>query len=258
MTSQLIAQGAEAKIFLVTTSENKDKDKVSNSLRVNLRSGGRETRETSSTTKKGTHDSNILREMTINEKETSHIPQKFILKSRIPKSYRHPILDEQIRTRRTRSESKILQKASSLNINVPKVIKTNKFDIEIEFIEGEKLAEKLNSYDTKKQFLTMKKLGEQTSLLHDTNIIHGDLTTSNTILRNNEVFIIDFGLSFFSQKIEDKAVDLHLIKQALEAKHYQNHQELFENFLEGYSPIEKEKIIQRLKTVENRGRYKSH
>ena len=37
---------------------------------------------------------------------------------------------------------------------------------------------------------------------------------------NFKVFIIDFGLGFISPKIEDKAVDLHLIKQALEAKHF--------------------------------------
>jgi len=99
-----------------------------------------------------------------------------------------------------------------------------------------------------------------------------DLTTSNIILANGEqrmandkrqtkVFLIDFGLSFVSTKIEDKAVDIHLIKQALEAKHFrspdhlrgQNHQQLFKNFLKTYDNKE---VIERLKIVEKRGRYK--
>ena len=99
----------------------------------------------------------------------------------------------------------------------------------------------------------MEKLGEQTAKLHDAGIIHGDLTTSNAILRNSDIFVIDFGLSFFSHKIEDKAVDLHLIKQALEAKHYQNWEKLFSAFLKGYKNKE---VIERLKKVEARGRYK--
>ena len=99
----------------------------------------------------------------------------------------------------------------------------------------------------------MQKLGKQTALLHKNNIIHGDLTTSNTILSEDKLFIIDFGLGFISTKIEDKAVDLHLIKQALEAKHFQNHTDLFTNFLKTYKD---EEVIKRLEVVEKRGRYK--
>jgi TP53 regulating kinase-like protein len=179
-----------------------------------------------------------------------------ISKQRISKSYRHPVLDEQIRKGRTKSEAKILTKALESGVNVPRVIKTGKFDIEIEFIDGDKPSDKLNSYNEKKQFAVMKELGRETTKSHDANIIHGDLTTSNTILKDDKLFLIDFGLGFFSSKIEDKAVDLHLIKQALEAKHYQNYEKLFKNFLEGYNPNEREKILERLEKVEKRGRYK--
>ena len=50
------------------------------------------------------------------------------------------------------------------------------------------------------------------------------------ILKNGKVYFIDFGLGFFSNKTEDKAVDLHLLKQALESKHYQ----IFENDISIY------------------------
>ena len=113
-----------------------------------------------------------------------YLDNQTILKDRIPKSYRHPQLDKQIRTRRTKSESKILIKALEIGANIPKVISTDKFNIEIEYIDGDKLSETLNNYDEKKQFKTMKQLGEQVALLHDNNIIHGDLTTSNVILKS--------------------------------------------------------------------------
>ncbi|MFA4960840.1 MAG: KEOPS complex kinase/ATPase Bud32 [Candidatus Pacearchaeota archaeon] len=243
MGKQLIAQGAEAKIFLVD-STTIDKESI-NILRTDFQSNEQINPEKKTATKK---------ESPLILNQTPY--KKFILKSRISKSYRHPIIDKQIRIRRTRSEAKILNKALSLGINVPSVIKTEKFNLEIEYIKGDKLSEKLNYFSKQKQSTAMKMLGEQTAKLHDAEIIHGDLTTSNTIFKKNKLFIIDFGLGFFSPKIEDKAVDLHLIKQALEAKHYKNYKELFEQFLSGYAPKDKEKIIKKLETVEKRGRYK--
>jgi len=185
------------------------------------------------------------------------LDKDMITKDRIPKSYRHPQLDKQIRTRRTRSEAKLLSKALEAKVNVPRVFGADKFNIQIEYIDGDKLSETLNFYQEKKQFEVMQKLGRQTALLHKNNIIHGDLTTSNTILSNDKLFLIDFGLGFISTKIEDKAVDLHLIKQALEAKHFQNHEDLFKHFTKGYIWSDSKKILERLNIVEKRGRYKN-
>jgi TP53 regulating kinase-like protein len=179
-----------------------------------------------------------------------------INKNRISKSYRHFVIDEQIRKTRTKGEVKILTKSFELGVNVPEVLKSDKFNIEIEYIFGDKLSEKLNNYKEEKQFEVMELVGEQTAKLHENNIIHGDLTTSNMILKEGKVFIIDFGLGFFSSRIEDKAVDLHLIRQALEAKHYENYKELFKNFIKGYSWGDSDKVLEKLKIVEKRGRYK--
>ena len=186
-----------------------------------------------------------------------------IIKERISKGYRLPILDEQIRKSRTKKESKILIRSREAKVNVPQVLNADKkgipkdkYNLEIEFIEGDKLSETLNTYPEKKQLEVMKKLGTQVALLHKNNLIHGDLTTSNTLLKENEVFIIDFGLGFTSHRLEDKAVDLHLIKQALEAKHWQNWEDLFKNFLGGYKWEQTEEVLDQLKKVEKRGRYK--
>jgi len=192
-----------------------------------------------------------------------YLEKGIVLKARIEKTYRHPTIDQQIRKQRTKHEAKLLYKAKAAKINVPKIINinkklepTDKFNLQIEYLDGDKLSDTLNKYPEKKQFNTMQKLGLQVSIMHDNNIIHSDLTTSNTILKENKVYLIDFGLGYFSEKTEDKAVDLHLIKQALEAKHWKNHEQLFENFLKGYKSKESEKILERLKVVEKRGRYK--
>ena len=186
--------------------------------------------------------------------------KNIIIKKRVEKSYRIPKLDEKIRKLRTRSETKLLERASKI-IPVPKIISINEKSKEIlmKFIKGEKLSDNLNDFPEKKQYLVMKKVGENIVKLHDSDIIHGDLTTSNMILneKENKVYFVDFGLGFFSSKIEDKAVDLHLLKQALEAKHFKNWKILFSEVMKGYKTSKDYKqVFERFKKVEKRGRYK--
>jgi len=182
-----------------------------------------------------------------------------ITKDRIKKSYRNSELDDKIRKSRTRSEIKLLIKASEI-INSPKpeeYSKNNPSKINMPFINGEKLSDYLDNFQLEKQKRICKKIGESTAKLHASDIIHGDLTTSNMILKNDEIFFIDFGLGFISKKIEDKAVDIHLLKEALEAKHFKNWEILFNEFLKGYQKYaEHKKVFEQMKKVELRGRYR--
>jgi TP53 regulating kinase-like protein len=178
----------------------------------------------------------------------------FLVKDRIKKGYRLPELDLKLRKRRTKKEAKLLNKASSL-IKVPKIISSDdKKIIEMEFIKGKKLSETLDNLENKHEIC--EKIGDSVARLHDSDIIHGDLTTSNMILKDKEVYFIDFGLGFISKKIEDKAVDLHLLKQALEAKHFLYWQELFNSVVKGYKSTNKALVLEQLRKVESRGRYK--
>ena len=96
--------------------------------------------------------------------------------------------------------------------------------------------------------------------LHAQNIIHGDLTTSNMLVtpQTRELTFIDFGLSVFSDKVEDKAVDLFLLDRALESKHYQLYPKIFEQILEGYKEAYPEAVtvLERFNAVMKRGRNK--
>jgi TP53 regulating kinase and related kinases len=178
-----------------------------------------------------------------------------VLKHRVPKSYRLPALDNKLRRSRTKKEAKLLLKASKL-IPIPTLLSSDdKEKIEMQYIEGLKLSEHLDELDNSEEICEV--IGKQIGKLHDADIIHGDLTTSNMILSDNNLFFIDFGLGYTSSKTEDKAVDLHLIKQALEAKHYKNFKSFFQAVLKGYksSPLSAE-VLKRLQKVELRGRYK--
>lgn len=172
-----------------------------------------------------------------------------VRKIRTPKSYRLPELDKKLIGKRTRREAKVLTRLQEKGIRVPKLISSDGPQLIMEKIEGKKLSICLEKQDYR---AVCEKLGKMVRKMHDARIIHGDLTTSN-VMYSDDLCIIDFGLSFFSQKIEDRAVDLHLLKQALESRHHKIYQDCFEAFSKGYDDPEVQK---RLAKVELRGRYK--
>lgn len=181
-----------------------------------------------------------------------------VIKDRISKSYRIPELDKKIRKHRTKAEKKLLAKSSEI-INSAYIKDSREENrIIMDYIGGEKLSTSLNNLPANEQLEIIKKLGDSVAKLHEADIIHGDLTTSNIILKGNEIFFIDFGLGYISKKIEDKAVDLHLLRQALEAKHFEHWKELFKKLKESYSKSYKdsEKIFARMIAIERRGRYR--
>ena len=179
-----------------------------------------------------------------------------ILKNRFKKSYRIKEIDEKLRGFRTRREAKILQKLQAINFPAPKLINNDeKENLMIEKINGKLVKDVLEKENYKK---LCAEIGKKIAVLHNNSIIHGDLTTSNMIL-SKEIYFIDFGLSFFSEKAEDKAVDLHLLKEGLESKHYRIWEDCFKCALDAYSKEAKKsaETLKRLEDVEKRGRYRA-
>lgn len=172
-----------------------------------------------------------------------------VKKIRVAKTYRIKEIDCDLRKRRTRLESKILQKVGDIG---PGFLKgDNVQEIHMNFVPGKLLKHVLDD-----NISLAKEIGLIVGKLHDLNIIHGDLTTSNMILSDDGIKIIDFGLSFVSDKLEDKAVDLHLFKEAIRSKHYKFEEEIWAKFIKSYSPPNKAEILNRLEIVESRGRNK--
>lgn len=56
--------------------------------------------------------------------------------------------------------------------------------------------------------------------VHDSGIIHGDLTTSNMVItEGGDIVLLDFGLSYFKDSAEDRAVDLYVLERAFKSTH---------------------------------------
>jgi Kae1-associated kinase Bud32 len=170
-----------------------------------------------------------------------------IIKKRVKKPYRNEKFDELLRKKRTKREAKILEKLKDV-VNVPKVFEVKDDQIIMEKVNGSLLKDL--KIENKEFWL---KLGEEISKMHNKGIIHGDLTTKNIIIQDNKIYFIDFGLSFFSDKIEDKAMDLIVLKDILELE---NRIEKFNWIIEGYKSDKKEEIVKRMEKIEERGRYK--
>ena len=178
-----------------------------------------------------------------------------LVKQRVKKNYRIPEIDEKLRKRRTRLEAKLLREAKRAGIPVPQVKEESEFILKMDFINGEKVKDILNPENYED---IGKKIAEEIADIHSNHIIHGDLTTSNMILKDNKIYMIDFGLGFHSQKIEDKAIDLYLLHEALESTHFNVLKKIWKIILETYkeSYIEADKVIKTLAEIEKRGRYK--
>lgn len=178
-----------------------------------------------------------------------YLSENKIIKKRVSKKYRHKELDNSILKRRIKSENKILKKSKKYGINVPEVYDIDSNSITMENLSGIKLSDLLD--DIKNKDL-IKSLAKEIKKLHSFGIIHGDLTTSNIFFYKDKIYLIDFGLSKFSDKIEDKATDIHLLKGCLNSRHSLNYKKLWLNFIKEYNePL----ILERLRKIESRVRY---
>ncbi|CAN6439697.1 unnamed protein product [Victoria cruziana] len=122
-------------------------------------------------------------------------------------------------------------------------------DVLLEFGSHGIVEERINDIATQ--------IGDAIGKLHDGGIAHGDLTTSNMILRssNNQLVLIDFGLSFISTLPEDKAVDLYVLERALVSMH-SSCGDVMDKILDAYRKSSKQwsSTLNKLAQVRQRGR----
>ncbi|GFF33874.1 serine/threonine-protein kinase bud32 [Aspergillus udagawae] len=227
------------------------------------------------------------------------------LKIRPSKPYRHPILDRRLTRQRILQEARCLVKLVREGVNVPAVLaldwegQTGETEfggawLMMEWIEGlvvrvvlerwEKYmkrnqashgAEELKKEEARVRGL-LRRIGHAVGALHKAGVIHGDLTTSNLILRppshaeeqlavdepnpsmEGDVVLIDFGLASQSLQDEDRAVDLYVLERAFGSTHPRT-EPFFEEVLNGYKESYKgaSSALKRLEEVRMRGRKRS-
>jgi TP53 regulating kinase-like protein len=158
----------------------------------------------------------------------------------------------------------------------------------IEWIEGEVVRIRLNEWlkrrkeegvlegeDDEELRELMAKVGEAVGRMHGIGIVHGDLTTSNLMLRprnkegvngetqegkvlDGEIVLIDFGLASQSTADEDRAVDLYVLERAFGSTHPRA-ETLLSEMLTAYGKSFKgaNLVLKKLEDVRMRGRKRS-
>jgi len=176
-----------------------------------------------------------------------------IKKVRISKKYRNAKLDLKLRSTRTRIEASLLHKAKLLGIRAPALfhIDLEKSIIIMEYIKGGKAKDCIEKNAT-----LCRKIAKSIAVLHNAGLIHGDLTMDNIIVHNNEPAFVDFGLGFYSHKIEDKATDMLNLKKSLLALKPGLEKE-WRTIINSYrrSANNGKQIVKRMHAIEARARY---
>ena len=218
---------------------------------------------------------------------TNSIREKYIIKYRPPKKYRHPTIDKSLTKHRTLSEARLLAKLFLISgLNVPKLIACDPYNgcLWIEYL-GEELPRGFG-FSNLKNFLwmcaddpyndvvktTLLEVGKQIGLLHWNDYCHGDLTSSNIVLVKKEhgnggewvPYLIDFGLGSASTMVEDKGVDLYVLERAIISTHSLYADNYNKWIIEGFSKVYEShgatgkqklnEVLDRFREVRMRGR----
>ncbi|KAG8168502.1 hypothetical protein KVR01_001251 [Diaporthe batatas] len=222
------------------------------------------------------------------------------LKHRPSKPYRHPILDARLTRQRILAEARILAKARREAVPVPAVYSVDEAAgcMMIEWVRGQPVRARVNAWLADKTeagvldgagnsdlVALMRRVGAAVGALHAAGIVHGDLTTSNMMLRpaqspaagadagqageeeeeeeegpilDGQIVIIDFGLASQSTSEEDRAVDLYVLERAFLSTHPRT-EKLFGEVLAGYAGAFKgsKPVLRKLEDVRMRGRKRS-
>ncbi|ETS82219.1 hypothetical protein PFICI_07221 [Pestalotiopsis fici W106-1] len=252
--------------------------------------------------------------------KTSHLLPSIpcALKHRPSKPYRHPVLDARLTRHRILAEARILQKCRREGVAVPALYAVDEANgvLAMEWVPGAPVRVRVNEWLRRRREAReqrgedgaaevaadegvhveelvglMRRMGEAVGRLHKSGIVHGDLTTSNMMLRpwergkgpsngyattaveetdenasevagaevlDGEIVIIDFGLASQGTADEDRAVDLYVLERAFGSTHPKA-EGLFSAVLDGYrgtfkgAPV----VLKKLEDVRMRGRKRS-
>ncbi|ORC91783.1 protein kinase [Trypanosoma theileri] len=219
-----------------------------------------------------------------------------VCKHRFRKDYRHPVLDQRLREQRTVREARALMRCRKHGVTAPTVfaVDRDRCAIIMERIEGLTVRDILDNQQRQQQSVEQAKnaaptmdryllqgIGEIVGLLHNADIIHGDLTTSNfmcttQLLEDYQtskeeykkktsarygLVVLDFGLVMDKNSAEERAVDLYVLERAIKSSHPYLEHIASSLVLDGYRrTVDAQKgaaTLARLEAVRARGRKRS-
>ncbi|KAL5225372.1 hypothetical protein ABZP36_012011 [Zizania latifolia] len=195
---------------------------------------------------------------------STFVGRKCVIKERFSKKYRHPLLDSKLTLKRLNAEARCMTKARKLGVSTPVLYAMDPLlhTLTFEYVDGLSVKDILlgfgsNGVNEERLNDIATQIGNAVGKLHDGGLVHGDLTTSNMIIKNstNQLVLIDFGLSFTSTIPEDKAVDLYVLERALISMH-SSCGDVMEKILAAYRKASKQwcSTTNKLAQVRQRGR----
>lgn len=196
--------------------------------------------------------------------ESTFVGRRCIVKERFSKKYRHPSLDSKLTLKRLNAEARCMTKARRLGVSTPGLYAVDpvQHTLTFEYVEGPSVKDIFLEFglhgivEEQLEDIALQ-IGNAIGKLHDGGLIHGDLTTSNMLIRSgkNQLVLIDFGLSFTSTLPEDKAVDLYVLERALLSMH-SSCGNVMDRILSAYRKSSKQwsSTLNKLAQVRQRGR----
>lgn len=190
--------------------------------------------------------------------KTTYLGKDAVVKVRAPKGYRVPELDHRIRTQRVRSEARLIRGARSAGIRTPMIYDVNLTDcsITMEEIKGRSVKSFLDSHPEESQRIC-RLIGSNIARLHNARICHGDLTTSNMILTDDDqLCILDFSMGSAPVGVEGMGVDLRLLERGFNSAH-PDIKDAYRFIVEAYCEEKtgSEEVMTKVQEIKDRGRY---
>ncbi|DAC72275.1 MAG TPA: Kae1-associated kinase Bud32 [Thermoplasmata archaeon] len=191
---------------------------------------------------------------------SKYMGRTVVQKKRVKKVYRIKDIDTQLIASRTKEEAKLIAESRSYGVSVPLLYDVDlaKGIITMEYLAGDRVKDILNSLKDAERKQLCLKIGESIARLHNHDIIHGDITTSNMILLDDRVHFIDFGLGCKNSETEAKGVDLHVLMEAFESTH-SKYAQCFSYVIEGYKKQfsgDASAVMKKIEDIIQRGRYR--
>jgi len=177
-----------------------------------------------------------------------------VVKTRNPRTYRHPVLDERLRVERTREEARLTTDARRHGVPTPVVL-------DVDPAAGRLVFETVGDADLRDQLTAdrVRAVARHLAAVHGAGFVHGDPTTRNVRVSRSgagdgRTYLIDFGLGYYTDDVEDYAMDLHVLGQSL-AGTADDAEALFAAAADAYRRAGDPTVVDHLREIEGRGRY---
>ena len=174
-----------------------------------------------------------------------------LVKTRRGGEYRNPELNLKINGSRIKREVKLLHSFKTIGIDSPDVLYVELDDssLTLSRLRGKGLNQCISDSRFNK---TLQEVGKKVAKMHENGVSHGDLNAGNIIV-GEEIYFIDPSMGELDAELEDLGVDLHLMKESLNAL---GRGKSFGSFLKGYRNFSGyREVLAKVKEIESRRRY---